>query len=176
MMRKLTPRQQRFVAEYLCDLNATQAAIRSGYSAKTAEWIGPQLLTKIHVAEVVQAAMDERARRTGITQDRVLQEYARLAFYDPRKFFDEDGSLIPLADLDDDTARAVVSFDVVRMGNDKAGDGELAKVRMADKLAALNSVARHLGMLNDKLTVDLRDGRADSASTDEDEEKWQRQP
>ena len=82
-MRELTGKQKRFVEEYLCDLNATQAAIRAGYSAKTAEWIGPQLLQKTHVAAAIQEAMNKRSVRTEITADRVLREVSHMALYDP---------------------------------------------------------------------------------------------
>ena len=82
-MRELTGKQKRFVEEYLCDLNATQAAIRAKYSAKTAEWIGPQLLQKTHVAAAIQAEMDKRSVRTEITADRVLREVSHMALYDP---------------------------------------------------------------------------------------------
>ena len=70
---ELTAKQQIFCDEYLCDLNATQAAIRAGYSKKTAEWIGPQLLGKTHVAAVIAERMKARQERTRITQDYVLQ-------------------------------------------------------------------------------------------------------
>lgn len=69
----LNPKQQRFVAEYLKDLNATQAAIRAGYSAKTAEQQGPRLLGNVGIAAAVQQAMDARAKRTEITADSVLE-------------------------------------------------------------------------------------------------------
>lgn len=81
----LTPKQKRFVDEYLIDLNATQAAIRAGYSKRTAEWIGPQLLGKTHVSEAVTERMRARELRTEITQDRVLQELAKIAFSDIRR-------------------------------------------------------------------------------------------
>jgi hypothetical protein len=73
MPRPMTPKQQRFVDEYLVDLNATQAAIRAGYSAKTANVIGHENLTKPDIAEAVMAAMRERAQRIEISQDYVLQ-------------------------------------------------------------------------------------------------------
>lgn len=81
----LTPKQQRFVGEYLVDLNATQAAIRAGYSARTAGKIGSENLSKPEIAAAVSAAQDERAKRTGITADRVLQELALIAFGDARR-------------------------------------------------------------------------------------------
>ena len=71
-MKKLTAKQQRFVAEYLIDLNATQAAIRAGYSEKTAYSIGQENLTKPEIAAAVAAAQAERSERTEVTQDYVL--------------------------------------------------------------------------------------------------------
>lgn len=68
----LTPKQERFVQEYLVDLNATQAAIRAGYSAKTASRIGPQLLGKTCISEAIQKAMKKREKRTEVTQDYVI--------------------------------------------------------------------------------------------------------
>ena len=77
----LTKKQQLFVEEYLKDLNATQAAIRAGYSAKTAYAIAEKLLRKAEIKQAIQEAMKARSDRTEITQDRVLQELARLAFF-----------------------------------------------------------------------------------------------
>jgi phage terminase small subunit len=75
----MTPRQQRFVDEYLIDLNATQAAIRAGYSARTAEQQGPRLLGKVEIADVVQKAQAVRSERVQITQDDVLRGLRREA-------------------------------------------------------------------------------------------------
>ncbi len=72
-MSDLTPKQARFVEEYLLDLNATQAAIRAGYSARNADKIGSELLGKTRVAEAVKAAQQARTERTEITQDEVSQ-------------------------------------------------------------------------------------------------------
>lgn len=149
MAKALTAKQQVFVQEYLVDLNATQAAIRAGYSKRTAGWIGPQLLGKTHIAEAVQGAMAKREERTEITQDRVLKEYAKLAFLDPRRFYDDDGQLLQVHELPEDVAAALSSMEVV---TEKAGDLELAvrKIKFSDKKAALDSIARHLGMFKDK--------------------------
>jgi len=68
----LSPKQQRFVAEYLVDLNATQAAIRAGYSARTAEQQGPRLLGNVEVGEAIRAAQAERAKRVEVDQDYVV--------------------------------------------------------------------------------------------------------
>lgn len=74
----LTPKQQRFVEEYLIDLNATAAAKRAGYSAKTAEWQGPQLLGKTHVAAAVQQARAKVSERTARTVDAVIADIRRI--------------------------------------------------------------------------------------------------
>ena len=88
----MTPKQAAFVDEYLIDLNATQAAIRAGYSAKTAEWIGPQLLGKTHVASEIANRMEERSKRTEITQDRVLTDIELIKQDAMRKAFDKNGN------------------------------------------------------------------------------------
>jgi phage terminase small subunit len=150
---KLTPRQKRFVEEYLVDLNATRAAIRAGYSAKRASEIAHQLLQKTTVQKAVSEAMRAREKRTEITQDRVLREYARLAFFDPRKFFDENGALRPVVTLDEDTAAALAGMDVVEIGNETVGFGQIRKLKLADRKGALDSLARHLGMFVDRVKV-----------------------
>src|SRR5919197_2742959 len=90
---ELTPKQARFCAEYLIDLNATQAAIRAGYSPRTANEQGARLLAHVSIAAAISQAKQAQAERTGITADRVLQEIARLAFVDIRKLFDAEGRL-----------------------------------------------------------------------------------
>lgn len=157
----LNLRQKNFVNEYLVDLNATQAAIRAGYSARTAEQQGPRLLGNVGIASAIAERMNARARRTEITQDRVLQEYARLAFIDPSKLFDESGRPLPIQQIDEDTRRAIIGVDVATVGNDQMGVGEVLKLRLADKRAALDSLARHLGMFNDKLNLNVTDALAE---------------
>ena len=74
----MTKKQKRFIEEYLIDLNATQAAIRAGYSPKTAKDIGCENLAKPNISDAIDKAMAERSRRTGINQDRILLELARI--------------------------------------------------------------------------------------------------
>jgi len=99
--------------------------------------------------------MAKRQARTNITQDRVLQELARLAFFDPRKMFHGDGSPKAIHELDDDTAAAISGLDVVNVGNSEIGIGQVLKYKTADKGAALANAMRHLGMFNDKLDVNV---------------------
>ena len=107
----LNAKKNRFVEEYPVDLNATQAAIRAGYSKKTAYSIGQRLLKDVEVQAAIQEAMQKRSKRVEITQDRVLQEYARIAFFDPRKLFEENGKPKDINALDDDTAAALAVLD-----------------------------------------------------------------
>ncbi len=155
----LTPKQAQFVAEYLIDLNATQAAIRAGYSAKNADKIGSQLLGKTRVGAEIAAAMKAREQRTHITQDRVLQELARIAFFDIRKLYNDDGTLKSPAELDDDAAAVLSGVDVVEQqsqavdeeGNVRSTPLFTKKAKVFDKGAALTLAMRHLGMLTDKV-------------------------
>lgn len=149
----LNDKQKRFAQEYLIDLNATQAAIRAGYSEKTAKSQGNRLLTNADVATAIQRAKAKREKRTEITQDRVLQELARIGFSDIRNavafggtITDDEGeahgvqvALKPSAEMDEETAAAISEVSLTGQG---------VKVKMHDKLSALDKLARHLGMLN----------------------------
>jgi len=153
----LTSKQKRFVDEYLIDLNATQAAIRAGYSEKTATEQASRLLTLVKVQEAISASTQKQQERTQITADRVLNEYARLAFFDPRKLFDDEGRPKPIQMLDDDTAAALAGLDFQEVyegfGEERQFIGYTKKYKLVDKKGALDSIARHLGMFNDKLSV-----------------------
>lgn len=157
-MSDLTPKQKRFVDEYLVDLNAAQAAIRAGYSEKTAKEIGCENLTKPNIAAAIEEERLKLGKRTNITQERVLQEYGRLAFLDIRKAFDDNGNLKHIQDLDDDTAAAIAGLEVQvekSKGTDEEGKSLLEitrthKIKLSDKKGALDSIAKHLGMFVDK--------------------------
>jgi phage terminase small subunit len=152
-MPTLTPKQRLFVDEYIIDFNATAAAVRAGYSPKTAVKIGSENIRKPDVQAAIQEVMSKRESRTQITQDRVLQEFARIAFLDPKALFDDEGKPRRIVDLSDDTAAAIAGLDVVMTGNSELGVGQVQKIKIADKIQALTQLARHLGMLNDKIKV-----------------------
>ena len=122
----MTAKQERFVQEYLVDLNATQAALRAGYSEKTARSIGAENLSKPDIEKAIADALEARRLRTEITQDRVLEELAAIAF-----------------------APGI--------------DERLAQLRMSDQLAALDKLAKHLGMFTEhhhhtgEVTTSVRD-------------------
>lgn len=145
-MAELTDKQRKFVSEYLVDLNATQAAIRAGYSQKTADRIGPQLVGKTCVREAIEAAQKRREKRTEITQDRVVQELARIAFGNSRSVMSWGPGGLVLRnsnDLNEDEA-ALVSE--VRETTTK--DGGSMALKTHDKLKALELLGKHLGMFD----------------------------
>jgi phage terminase small subunit len=151
----LTAKQKRFVAEYLIDLNAKQAAIRAGYTVRRAEVTGCELLQNRNVSEELSAAMKRRETRTHISQDRVLQELARIAFFDIRKLFREDGSLKRPDELDDEAAAVLSGIDMVEEFSHETGHkkliGHTKKAKVWDKGTALTLAMRHLGMLTDRV-------------------------
>jgi phage terminase small subunit len=155
---KLTPKQALFVREYLIDLNATRAAIAAGYSQKTAEAAASRLLRNVKVRAEIDKQIAERSERLEISADRVLQELARLAFLDPRRFFDADGIARPITALDDDTARALAGMDVEELfegrGDDRRQIGVVRKYKLADKKAALELLGKHLGLFVERLQID----------------------
>lgn len=154
-MTKLNARQQRFVKEYLIDPNATQAALKAGYSKKTARFIGAENLTKPNIRDAIAEAQVKRAKKLDITAERVLQEVARIGFSDVRKMFNEAGQLKAIHELDDDTAAVVASIEV----SDRAipgGEGEterVTKIKAWDKGGALGQLGKHLGLFSDKLVI-----------------------
>jgi phage terminase small subunit len=158
MSSRITLKQQRFADEYLIDLNATAAYKRAGYKGvgHVAESSAAEILSNPEVQDYVKLRMKKREERTEVTQDRVLQEYAKLAFLDPRRFYDENGGLIPVPLLPADVAAALASM-VVTTERSKDGDGQtladVSKIKFIDKKGALDSVARHLGMFIDKSEI-----------------------
>lgn len=148
-MAELTPRQALFVVEYLKDFNGKQAAIRAGYSKTGAEVTASRLLRGGKVSQAVAAKVNRIANRLEISAERVLQERARLAFFDVRKLLDATGKPKAIQDLDDDTAAAIQGLDVANIGSGEVGVGEVLKIKLADKNASLTALEKHLGLYRD---------------------------
>lgn len=150
---KLTEKQQRFVEEYLIDLNATQAAIRAGYSAKTADQQGSRLLANVKVQQAISVAMAERSKRTGINQDRVVLELARIAFVNIEDVVDTDtGEILSNASRDDLACIESIKF---KQSDNQYGGSIEREVKISPKLKALELLGKHLGMWNDKIDVNI---------------------
>ncbi len=146
---QLTDKQAAFVREYLVDKNATQAAIRAGYSPKTARSIGEENLSKPDIRAAIDAGLADLASRVGITAERVLRERARIAFFDPRKLLDAQGNPLPMQDLDDDTAAAIAGVEVIEMKGGAEIPGVLSlvkKYRLAAKDTSLAALEKYLGL------------------------------
>ena len=145
----LNYQQRLFALEYLKDRNGTQAAIRAGYSAHTAGSQAERLLRKVEIKALIEAVVIKAEEKVGLTVERTLLELARMAFFDPRKLFREDGSPKPITELDDDTAAALAGLDVheeyTGQGEDKVFVGYTKKYKLVDKNAAIDKAMKHFG-------------------------------
>lgn len=150
-MAKLTAKQEVFVNEYMVDLNATQAAIRAGYSPATAKEIGAQNLSKLNIRARIDQALAERAARTGVNADRVIRELARIAFVNAPDIINFDDATIKDDANRDDTA-AIASVKVKTIPTEE-GEGIEREIRLADKLKALELLGKHLGMFTDNIRM-----------------------
>ena len=164
-MSKLNRRQRIFAQEYLVDLNAKQAAIRAGYSPKTAKSVGYRLLTYVDVMAEVTRRLEDRAKRNDVDADRVIEELARLAFGDLRSIVQVvDGKVVvkPSAEWTRDEAATVAEVAQTRQG---------IRIKMHPKLQALEALAKHLGMYVTRLDVNLEASLTlgDPASMTDDE-------
>ena len=162
----LTPRQRRFVEEYLIDLNGRQAAIRAGYSKKSASGIAYRTLRTPQVAAALAEAQAARAARTRVTADKVVVELAKVAFGDPRRLVTwgpEGVALRASAELSDAEA-ALVS----EIWESRTAAGGTRKVKLHGKVPALLALARHLGLFGPPGAEAAEPGAEDAAMDPED--------
>lgn len=146
----MTKKQKKFVEEYLIDLNATQAAIRSGYSAKTAQEQSSRLLSNVMVQQAISEEMAERSKRTGINQDRVVLELARIAFVKMTDLVDNHGRIKDYATDDDLACIESIKY---KSSESDSGSSVEREVKISSKLKALELLGKHLGMFEDKLKL-----------------------
>ena len=144
----LTKKQKLFVEEYLVDLNATQAAIRAGYSPDSARQSGNDNMKNPYISARIDKAMAERSKRTGVNADRVVMELAKIAFVNANEVIDPKTATIREDAVPEDTA-AIQSVKVKTFGE----DGLEREIKMADKLKALELLGKHLGMFKDKVEL-----------------------
>jgi phage terminase small subunit len=158
-MDGLNPRQKKFCKEYIIDFNATQAAIRAGYSKDTARQIASQNLTKLDIQTEINNEIDKRKHRVEVKQDRIIYELARIAFSDIKNYI-KDGCIDYDAIKDEDSP-IIQEFkdDSKTVNSDKKGY-ELVqnnkKLKLYDKIKALELLGRHLAMFTDKVTQDTK--------------------
>jgi len=163
----LTPKEERFVAEFLVDCNGGEAYRRAGYTCKTdnAARVGAyQLRKKPEIADAIEKGLREKIERTKMNADRVFLELQRIVTFDPRKLFDSEGKPIPIHELDDDTVAALAGLDVLEefqgSGQERTLVGYTKKYRLASKLDAISLAMRHFSMLKDRVEHTGADGEA----------------
>lgn len=142
MGKRLTDKQKAFVDEYLVDLNASAAAVRAGYSAKTADRIGPELLGKTCVAEAIRIALAQREKRTQITQDRVLEELAAISFVNASDFAEVVGGKVIIKDTADIPKAKLPAISSIKQTQNGV------EIKLYDKTKSLELIGKHLGMFN----------------------------
>ena len=163
---KLDSRERVFVGYYLESLNAKDAAEKAGYSKGTAATIASTWVSdpkkKPRVYKAIEEAMKKREHRTEVKQDRVLLELSRIGFASIKDAFDENNNLKEIKDLDDDVAAAISSIEIEDLfdgrGADRTHIGYTKKIKFWNKNDALNTIAKHLGMLKEKMELTGKDG------------------
>jgi phage terminase small subunit len=149
----MTPKQQRFVEEYLIDLNATQAAIRAGYSAKTANEQGARLLANVSVRNAVSEAKAKRSKETGIDAAWVLSRLAAEAFADLADLYDEQGRVKPVKDWPLVWRQGLVAgIEVETIGE---GAGQVTKIKISERIKRVELIGKHVDVqaFKEKLEV-----------------------
>jgi len=155
----LTAKQQRFVAEYLKDLNATQAAIRAGYTIRTADVQGPRLLGNAGVAAAISEGKARQLEAADLSATRVLEEMRRVALSNVQDIFDEKGNLKPIHEMTREQAACIAGFEVIKK-NAEAGDGHIDvihKVKVWDKPRVLEMLGKHFALLIERVEVKTTD-------------------
>ncbi|RJO61066.1 MAG: terminase small subunit [Dehalococcoidia bacterium] len=143
----ITPQQRLFVHEYLIDLNGKQAAIRAGYSGRSAEVTASRLLRKAKVQALIQKALEKRTTKLDITADKVLQEIAKLGFSNMKDFAEWSSGGIKLKDSTELTPEQMAC--VAELSETTTQFGGTVRFKLHDKLGALDRLGRHLKLFTD---------------------------
>lgn len=162
----LTLKQERFAQKYV-ELGNASEAYRQSYDAaamkpETINRNAKAMVENSKIATRIEELRGLALKRHQVTVDRVIAEYAKIAFLDIRKAFGDDGDLKPIHEIDDDTAAAIAGVESEAVfegsGRDRERVGTLKKIKLADKKGALDSIAKHLGMFTDKTEITGKDG------------------
>lgn len=165
----MSPKQQKFVDEYLIDLNATQAAVRAGYSPETAYSQGQRLLKNVEVAAATAKAVAARSERTQVDADWLLVRLAEEAKADVADLYDDKGHLLAVKDWPLIWRQGLVAgIETLRekVGEDENGDPEFAtvqKIKLSDRIKRLELIGRHVDIqaFQDRVKVDVVDSFAE---------------
>jgi phage terminase small subunit len=176
--QKLSLKQERFCHEYMKDGNATAAALRAGYSGRSAPQQGYELLGKTLVAARINELRSTQFKRIDMTADRILLELFRIATVDITQAFDEMGQLKPLSEIPEDVRRAISGLEVNEIfdgqGDQKTAIGLAKKIKFAEKTKAAELLGKHFKLFSERLEVSgklsLEDLVAGSIAPEDDTE------
>jgi len=177
-MTKLNDRQALFVKEYLVDLNATQAAIRAGYSKKTAGQQGERLLKNVEIAKAIQQGMAEREKKVAVDAEYVVNKLHEIAEMDVLDIMNDDMSFKPISQWPKVWRQYLSGIDISELitgVGDEVSLRILKKIKWPDKVKNLELLGRHLGIFNDKLNVhaSVQSGVL-VVPADQSEEEWEK--
>jgi phage terminase small subunit len=145
----MTPKRERFIEEYLVDLNATQAALRAGYAASGAQQEGARLLANPEIAAAIDKRREKVSEKTGLTVELIDQKLKALVEFDPRKVLRDDGTLQKPSEWDESTAAAVAGLEVDEIGIEGVVVGHTKKLKIADRIRPLELAYKRLGVLRE---------------------------
>lgn len=149
--RKLNAQHARFVAEYLVDLNAADAARRAGYSDKTAKQIGHRLLASPAIQAAVSAAQAKHIAKVDLTAENVLEQLRRIIMFDPAAMYDDRGCLLPVRDMPPEARSMLSGLEVDQIfegsGDERKQTGVVSKVKFWNKADSLKAAMSHLALL-----------------------------
>lgn len=160
----LSDKEQAFCRAYVISFNKAKAARKAGYSSATAKEQGYQLFTKLHVKAFIGYLMEFIITDDEISAKRTLREYAKVAYFDPRDLYDEDGKLLHPSELPDDVAAAIIGIDVEIVGRfgDKPQKGEPddrptitnVKYKLANRHAYLQDLGKYKKLFADRKIIE----------------------
>ena len=148
--KEMTEKEKRFVQNYVISWNGAEAVRQAGFKVSGQRQYAQSLLSKPYIIKAVLDEKEKYTKKIELTAERVYQEYARIAFFDIKKLYDEDGNLKRIIDIDRDTRAAISSCDVIDVTEDgKPTITIIKKLKMIDKKGALDSAAKILNLFKD---------------------------
>lgn len=165
----LTPKQQRFVAEYLANgLNATKAAISAGYAKKNADTQGARLLVNVKVSAAIAKKSEKALAKIDFSVDRTLEYVSRLAFFDPADLFEDDGSMKRIKDISPEARSVIAGLEISDIwdgeGEQKSIIGNIKKIKLSERRGALDMLMRYHSLYKDKVEVSGLESLAEALS------------
>lgn len=139
-------KRERFCQEYVQDFNGARAARAAGYGAKAAKQAATRMLTFVDVQGRVEELKAEAWRKLHMSRDEVLGRLSSVARFDPRRLFDAEGKMLPITELDSETATAVASIEVEEIGADGTVIGLTKKIKASDRMKALDMLGKYHGV------------------------------